>query len=242
MKFIKHHQKLPFIQQIFSIRALVTRLLKPKSGYFFFSPKRSTGPLSPAFGFDRGTPIDRYYIEQFLAEHAKDIKGKCLEIHDDMYIKKFGKNVTQADILDIDTDNPLATIYDDLRNLKSIKDNTYDCLIVTQTFGQIDQCQLAVAECWRILKPNGVILGSATSMGAIGHPEYTFWRFTVASIKYLFSTFFTASKLQVVSYGNVLSCQACIVGAAAEELSRQELDEKNEKFPLVIAFRAVKKA
>ena len=26
--------------------------------------------LSPDFGFDRGTPVDRYYIEAFLAAHS----------------------------------------------------------------------------------------------------------------------------------------------------------------------------
>ena len=37
-------------------------------------------PLSRGYGWDRGTPIDRHYIERFLASHAGDIRGRVLEI------------------------------------------------------------------------------------------------------------------------------------------------------------------
>src|SRR3954466_14293166 len=47
-------------------------------------------PLSTEFGFDRGTPIDRYYIEAFLAANAGDVRGRVLEIGDDSYSRQFG--------------------------------------------------------------------------------------------------------------------------------------------------------
>ena len=31
---------------------------------------RRTTPISSSFGFDRGQPIDRYYIEDFLRRHG----------------------------------------------------------------------------------------------------------------------------------------------------------------------------
>src|SRR5207244_6388384 len=40
-------------------------------------------PISATFGFDRGTPVDRYYIERFLEAHAADIAGRVLEARDD---------------------------------------------------------------------------------------------------------------------------------------------------------------
>jgi hypothetical protein len=33
-------------------------------------------PISRAFGYDRGTPIDRYYLDRFLDEHNGDIRGR----------------------------------------------------------------------------------------------------------------------------------------------------------------------
>src|SRR2546428_14003991 len=41
---------------------------------------RRTSPISRLYGADRGTGIDRYYIENFLARHASDIHGDVLEI------------------------------------------------------------------------------------------------------------------------------------------------------------------
>ena len=48
-------------------------------------------PLSTDFGFSRGTPIDRYYIEQFLQAHSADIRGDTLEVGDDSYSRRFGR-------------------------------------------------------------------------------------------------------------------------------------------------------
>jgi hypothetical protein len=38
-----------------------------------FGDLREQSPLSTKFGFDRGVPVDRFYIAEFLAPHAKDI-------------------------------------------------------------------------------------------------------------------------------------------------------------------------
>src|SRR5216684_3818977 len=63
---------------------------------------RRTSPISREYGADRGTAIDRYYIEGFLARHADDVRGIVLEIHDDTYTKRFGKNlVTRSEVLSI---------------------------------------------------------------------------------------------------------------------------------------------
>src|SRR5438094_3360732 len=41
---------------------------------------RPTSPISTDFGYDRGTPIDRYYIEAFLSHHRSSIRGHVLEV------------------------------------------------------------------------------------------------------------------------------------------------------------------
>ena len=51
------------------------------------------------FGHDRGLPIDRHYVEGFLARYAADIQGRVLEIGDDAYSRRFGAaRITQQDI------------------------------------------------------------------------------------------------------------------------------------------------
>jgi hypothetical protein len=51
---------------------------------------RAVDPLSRDFGFDSGTPIDRVYIEQFLTEHAMNIRGGVLEVGVMTYTDQFG--------------------------------------------------------------------------------------------------------------------------------------------------------
>ena len=42
-------------------------------------------PLSDNYGFDRGLPVDRYYIEAFLNQHKRDIRGRVVEFKDAGY-------------------------------------------------------------------------------------------------------------------------------------------------------------
>jgi len=62
----------------------------PPVGYIRFGSLRRVMPISRKWGFDRGLPIDRYYIERFLSAHALDICGYVLEIQDNAYTRKFG--------------------------------------------------------------------------------------------------------------------------------------------------------
>ena len=49
-----------------------------------------TTPFSTNFGYERGGPVDRYYIENFLQKHASHIQGRVLEIGDNEYTLRFG--------------------------------------------------------------------------------------------------------------------------------------------------------
>ena len=46
-----------------------------------------TGPVSEQWGRDRGTPVDRWYIERFLDRHASDIRGHVLEVMDEITVE-----------------------------------------------------------------------------------------------------------------------------------------------------------
>src|SRR5215216_119227 len=50
-------------------------------------------PISEQWGYDRGTPVDRWYIERFLQEHRADITGRVLEVKDSGYTDRFGLGV-----------------------------------------------------------------------------------------------------------------------------------------------------
>ena len=92
-----------------------------------FGGLRRLSPISAVFGKDRDLlTIERYYSEQFLQTHSADVKGRCLEMGDPAYTKKFGgAKVTQADVLNYVPGNPQATIVADLTDAPHIPDDTF---------------------------------------------------------------------------------------------------------------------
>ena len=94
---------------------------------------RRVTPIDPNWGFERGTPIDRVYVEEFVGSHAADIRGRVLEIAAPDYTTRFGRDVERSDILMATEGNPQATIVGDLADAPHIPDDTFDCAIVTQT-------------------------------------------------------------------------------------------------------------
>lgn len=220
------------VNQALKLRAYLNRIFLP----------RKLKPLSSKFGFDRGTPIDRYWIESFLKDNSHLIKGRCLEVTDSKYTFLFGGSlVTKSDVIDIDPKNKKANITADLRNLKSkIKDNTYDCIILTHVLGMIDDYGRVIMECKRILKKGGVLIFTGSCLGPQLKNNYSYWRFTPKSVEYIMQKYFKPKKLKLKIYGNILTAQAFIVGMAQEELTKKELEFNDERFPCVIGALAVK--
>ena len=63
------------------VMARVTRMSRwPPLGRVDFGDLRRLTPISKDWGYDRGKPIDRYYIERFLSLYKEDIRGRVLEV------------------------------------------------------------------------------------------------------------------------------------------------------------------
>jgi hypothetical protein len=48
-------------------------------------------PISREYSANRGTTIDRYYIESFLGRHSDDACDTVFEVHNDTNTQRFGK-------------------------------------------------------------------------------------------------------------------------------------------------------
>jgi len=121
-----------------------------------------TAPVSRRFGYDRGTPIDRYYIERFLEANRAAIQGRVLEVKDSGYTDRFGTDVTGRDVLDADASNPFATIVDDLATCDSIPDGSFDCIILTQTLQFIFDTRAALRSLEQVVQRMSVMPGQRT--------------------------------------------------------------------------------
>ena len=201
-------------------------------------------PVSRDFGFDRGQPIDRYYIASFLTQHTDDVKGQVLEVGDNAYTVRYGgNNVTGSDVLHIDSDNPVATIIGDLTHADHIEGHRFDCFILTQTLNLIYDVPGAIRTIYRILKPGGVLLGTFPGISQRPSDQWAsewLWSFTSLSTRRLFAEVFPDANLQIATYGNLLATIAFLSGLAAEELSRKELNDHDPACEMLIALRAVK--
>jgi SAM-dependent methyltransferase len=219
------------------IRARVNRALITPEKYL---KSRSLKPLSSKYGFDRGAPVDRFYIESFIERHSSAIRGRCLEIVDPYYTRKFGGfKVTQSDVLDI-IPRKTTTIHGDLRNVPAIASNTYDCVIITQTYNVIDDYEAAIRESYRVLKPGGVLLVTLPTISPCWNLKINLWRFTAASLTYVFGKYFEQGKVVVESLGNKEAAIGFWQGYAQEDLPAGVLEKTDSSFPLIIGVKATK--
>jgi glycosyltransferase involved in cell wall biosynthesis/SAM-dependent methyltransferase len=204
---------------------------------------RRLEPISAVWGLDRGQPIDRYYIEQFLGRHREDIHGRVLEVKDPVYTQAFGSGVEASDIVDIVAENPHATLVCDLAVDGSLPENSYDCFILTQTIHIIHEVDIVLRNAMRTLRPGGVLLATLPCVSRVDYEsglEGDQWRFTPASARRLFEDTFGVGQIESQTFGNVLTCCAFLMGVSAGELSQAELDRRDAYFPLLIGVRAVK--
>jgi SAM-dependent methyltransferase len=198
-------------------------------------------PLSVFWGHDRGLPICRYYLEQFLETCAADIRGHCLEFADDWYTTRFGgRAVTKLDILHLDASSPAATIIADLTQPNEIPGDTFDCIVCTFVLHVIFDVDRAIAELHRILKPGGVLLAAVPHI-SMCDPQYReIWRFTPEGLFRVLARSFTPSDIRVQAYGNSLTAAGQIRGLVPEEFTRAELDHHDERFAVTVGARALK--
>ena len=223
----------------------------PPVGTVRFGSLRRLTPFSRRYGFERGTPMDRYYIDAFLSRYAGeagyttgDIHGRVLEVGDDMYTRAFGHDVEHVEIFHAGEARPEATIVGDLTSADDLPSDAFDCVICTQTLNLIYDARAAIGTMHRILKPGGALLATVPGISQAIRPERDvwgdYWRFTTMSARRMFEELFPPQNVTVESYGNVLSTTAFLYGMAAEELKPEELDPRDPDYELLIAIRAVK--
>ena len=219
-------------------------MVRPTVGTVDFGDLRTLRPISSEFGYERGLPIDRYYIEQFLESCREDVHGRVLEIGDNEYTRKYGGDrVLASDVLHVSDGNPKATMVGDITRGDFIPGNHFDSVIFTQTLQFIYDHRAALETLHRILKPGAVLLATVPGITKIPQDEWgplCAWSFTPASTSRMFSEVFGDGQVKVESRGNVLAACAFLQGLASEELSRKELEEFDPLYPVMISVRAEK--
>lgn len=206
-------------------------------------PQLPNEPISRQFGADRGRPVDRWYIEDFLKRNRDDVRGRVLEVAESTYTQWYGGDaVSSSDVLYAAGGNPDATVEGDLVMSRGIAEANWDCFICTQTLQFIRDPQAAVHGMRRLLAPGGVVLASVPGISQISTVDDEawgdWWRFNEKGIRLLFDEAFGPDSVTVERHGNVKVACAFLYGMAAEDLSYEDLRREDPDYHFVLCVRA----
>lgn len=188
-------------------------------------------PFSSVYGWDRGLPVDRFYINAFMTRNRHFITGSVLEVRSALYAQRHG-TPTEITVLDINRANPEATLIADLNEPDSLPEAAYDCVILTQTL-QYTRPAVALRNIDRSLRPGGAALVTVPCLGRID-PEAAgtdLWRWTPQGLRQACED--AGLQAEVEGHGNSLAAAACMLGAAVEEIPPGGLTDEDPAFPVV---------
>jgi SAM-dependent methyltransferase len=201
-----------------------------------------TVPLSDDHGIDRGTPIVRAYLEEFLGQHQDAIRGSVLEVGDWRYSTRFGAGrVTTSTVADIDAANRQATLFTDLNQASALPADSFDCIILTEVLHLLTNPDTCLRSCHQALREEGTALITVPALKRLNpkDPDSDYLRYTPAGLELLLRRTWDG-PFSVTWYGNLRACVAFLVSHVSEEIGSEELSFKDERFPLTVAARADK--
>ena len=222
-----------------SLQILKRNLSRPRGIDF-----DSVYPVSDYYGDDRGTPVDRFYIDGFIADNRRLIKGRVLEVAEDTYSRRFGSDVASFDVLHYETGTPGATLIGDLSTPATLPEGRFDCFICTQTIHVIYNYMDAIRGAAQMLAPGGALLCTLSGIAQISRYDMDrwgdYWRFTTLSAQRSFGEVFGLDNVTVDYGGNCYAAINFLRGIALEELDKKKLTVKDPNYPIVISIIATK--
>jgi SAM-dependent methyltransferase len=213
-------------------------LLSPSVNTLDWGDLKRNIPLCNLFGFTRGTPIDRYYLSQFISEIRADVIGNVLEVGGVIANREmYGfDNANEYHSLDI-VARPGVTLVGDIHSPELLEPETLDSVVI---FNVLEHCHnpwIVVQNIYNALKLGGHCFCMVPSAQRLHNMPGDYWRPLPDGMKQLFKEF-REQKLFV--YGNPQTVIASFMGISTEELSSKELDDYHPDYPVATCLIAVK--
>lgn len=197
-----------------------------------------TEPVSLQFATERGTPVDRYYIEKFLGSNRKFIKGDVLEIEDNTYTLQFGSDGCKSLVMDVSSDADIVDFLANLETGEGIRDQVADCFICTQTLMYLYDMKSVSENFHRLLKTGGVALITCSGLSQNSRrcmDNYgCTYNFNVDALKRMFADKEKFEVLDAGSYGNVKTVCAHLAGLCGEDLADEDFEVDDKYYPLIV--------
>jgi hypothetical protein len=201
-------------------------------------------PFSKVFGFDRGCPIDRKFIDDFLLYNSQIIKGSLLEIGDDQYTIKYGSDLQRVVVLaGKGSRKESISFAGDLTNPNSLLSlGRFNCVIATNVLNFIFDFDSAVHGLSTLVNTkSGTVLATvAGGVSQVSRYDYErwgdYWRFSDMSIRKIFQKYF--NNVEVQTFGNAPLAAAFIMGLAKEEIPSHLFKIHDPDYQILITIKA----
>lgn len=201
---------------------------------------RRVRPFSTYFGFDRGTPIDRYYLDRFLASHRDLIRGDVLEIQMKSYATRYGSDLGQVDSVDVSPQFNATYTCDLAASGNVIPSASYDCFLLPNTLSYLRDLDGCLRHALRVVRPGGAVLATTAVLGQVDAGKGDVWRMSADGWRIAVDRVWPDCDVAITSYGNCLAATAAVLGLAVEELTPAELDVCDPRFPVLVGIRCRK--
>jgi SAM-dependent methyltransferase len=197
---------------------------------------RRTRPLSEHFGADRGTPIDRYYLDRFLTSHRERVTGRVLEIQGSSSTERYGQSVTAADTIDINPSFNPTFLCDLAEADRVVPADWYDCVLLPNTLHHLRDVPRSLVQMLRVLKPGGSLLATACGFVPLIPDGPDYWRLSEQGWRELTAEPLRGHRFELDAYGNCLAAVSALLGVTVEELTPAELDVRDARYPVLVTL------
>lgn len=213
---------------VVTLRCLLRGYPRPRWGNL-----RRTRPFSANFGFERGTPVDRWYLHRFLDQERAHITRDVLEVQVNGYTTRFGHDLRRSDTFDlVDLFHP--TYLCDLAHSEEIlPDAAYDCIVLPNALQHLRELEPSLHNLMRVVRPGGVILASAAGLIPLTPDVPDYWRLTPDGWRELLARVWPNASVTVAGHGNCLAAAAAHFGLAAEEIGDADLAIDDPRYPVL---------
>ena len=214
-------------------------LLAPPPGELDWGDLRRPAPLCLRFGHSRGTAIDRVYLGRFLDEVRPDIRGRTLEIGGKRQNRALYRLPDAVDYrtLDLEPAGDQVDMVGDAHDRSLVAAGSLDTVIAFNVFEHCREPWRVAANLHHWLRDGGRALVAVPNAQRLHRVPEDYWRPSPAAVRWMFAPF---RDVRLRVFGSALTATAALMGAAAEELTAEELDASHPDYPVLTCAVAQK--
>ena len=217
-----------------ALRGIRNRFLFPSK-----STLKSIKIYSEKFGFDRGTPIDRYYINTFLENlKLENSFNRSLEFGEIHYSDRF--KVKEKYFLSHPAYETRAIsskqISFDLNSAHNYDGIKFDLILSTNVINFTKNPFVSIKHHMDMLNSGGTLVLTASASMPISKFDAErwgdYWRIAPDGLNQLLRTL--NCEYDIHSFGSFVTSIAFLCGLSAEEVDPLDLNENDDRYPIIV--------